>query len=196
MKPNLIEGRLLEAVLFAAAMPLPIDTLAEIFDCEPAELEESLALYGKELEEQERGIRLHQTGAGAELVSAPECSTYVEKIREKEATLSRAAMETLAVVAFKQPVTRAEIEELRGVNSERVLKQLLEKELIVELGRRDSVGRPVLYGTTDHFLRSLGISSLDSLRGELMLPDTLAAEEKQEDDFGQMAAAGHEEGDE
>ena len=76
-------------------------------------------------------------------------------------------METLAVIAYKQPITKAEIEEVRGVNSDKVIKQLLSRALIAELGHKDTVGRPILYGTTDEFLRSTGVTSIDDLHKEL-----------------------------
>ena len=76
-------------------------------------------------------------------------------------------METLAVIAYKQPITKAEIEEVRGVNSDKVIKQLLSRSLIAELGHKDTVGRPILYGTTDEFLRSTGVTSIDDLHKEL-----------------------------
>lgn len=161
---NLIESKYLEAVLFAAAKPLDMATLQAVFEVETAILSASMERLEADLREAERGIRLRQTGAGYELVSSLDTSTYVGRIRRKEEKLSSAAMETLAVIAFKQPVTKSEVEEIRGVNSERVIKQLQEKELIVELGRKDTIGRPVLYGTTDKFLRSVGIDSLQDLQ--------------------------------
>ena len=103
----------------------------------------------RELEEQNRGIRIRISGAGVELVSAVECADYVGHIRKREDKLSNAAMETLAVIAYKQPITKAEIEEVRGVNSDKIIKQLLTRSLIAELGHKDTVGRPILYGTTD-----------------------------------------------
>ncbi|MBF1761893.1 MAG: SMC-Scp complex subunit ScpB, partial [Veillonella sp.] len=119
------------------------------------------------LETSDRGLRIRKTGAGIELVTAPDCGTYLQKVRRKEDKLSKAALETLAVVAFKQPVTKSEVEELRGVNCEKVLKQLLSRALITELGHKDTVGRPTLYGTTDEFLRSVGIDSIDDLQASL-----------------------------
>ena len=81
--------------------------------------------------------------------------------------MSHAALETLAVIAFKQPVTKAEIEEVRGVNCDRLLKQLLSRQLITELGHKDTIGRPIIYGTTEEFLRSIGVNSIDELHEEV-----------------------------
>ena len=108
------------------------------------------------------------SGAGIELVSAMESADYVGHIRKREDKLSNAAMETLAVIAYKQPITKAEIEEIRGVNSDKIIKQLLNRSLIAELGHKDTVGRPILYGTTDEFLRSAGVESIEALHQEVL----------------------------
>ncbi len=161
----------IEAVLFAAAKPLTYDVLADIFESP----KDDIILAVKELESylvhQNRGIRIRISGMGVELVSAPEASEYIGQIRRKEDKLSNAAMETLAVIAFKQPVTKAEVEEIRGVNSDKVLKQLLSRGLVSELGHKDSIGRPILYGTTDEFLRSVGVNSLADLHEEVTHQD-------------------------
>lgn len=154
----------LEAVLFSAAKPVPLALLGELFDCSVEAVESLLEQYGSQLIATKRGLRLKVSGVGAELVSAPESSEYVSKIRQREDRLSPAAMETLAVIAFKQPVTKSEIEEVRGVNCEKVLKHLVSRDLVMELGRKESIGRPVLYGTTDTFLRSVGIESVETLK--------------------------------
>ncbi|WP_437128994.1 SMC-Scp complex subunit ScpB [Veillonella magna] len=156
---------------------MPLDILAEVFSVTPETMEVALSQYEKALVQEARGIRIRRSGAGIELVTAPEAGRYVSRIRQREDKLSAAAMETLAVVAFKQPVTKAEIEEIRGVNSEKVLKQLLNRDLIAELGRKDTVGRPVLFGTTDTFLRSVGISSIDTLQREIRIQESLELSE-------------------
>lgn len=167
----------IEAVLFSAAKPMSLEVLAEVFSVTPETMEVALSQYEKALVQEARGIRIRRSGAGIELVTAPEAGRYVSRIRQREDKLSAAAMETLAVVAFKQPVTKAEIEEIRGVNSEKVLKQLLNRDLIAELGRKDTVGRPVLFGTTDTFLRSVGISSIDTLQREIRIQESLELSE-------------------
>lgn len=168
-----IKNAYIEAVLFSAAKPMELDTLADIFDLSREEMTARLDAYGKSLEEEDRGLRLRKTGAGIELVTAKSCSPYLQKVRRKEDKLSSAALETLAVVAFKQPVTKSEVEELRGVNCEKVLKQLLARSLITELGHKDTVGRPTLYGTTDEFLRSVGIASIDDLQANVEMEYTI-----------------------
>lgn len=171
----------LEAILFSAAKPVPIALLGELFDCTTETVESLLEEYGAQLIEAKRGLRLKVSGVGAELVSASESSEYVSKIRQREDRLSQAAMETLAVIAFKQPVTKIEIEEVRGVNCEKVLKHLISRDLVMELGRKESIGRPVLYGTTDTFLRSVGIESVETLKQEVATDNSMTvAVEKNE----------------
>lgn len=171
----------LEAILFSAAKPVPIALLGELFDCTTERVESLLEEYGGQLIEAKRGLRLKVSGVGAELVSASESSEYVSKIRQREDRLSQAAMETLAVIAFKQPVTKSEIEEVRGVNCEKVLKHLISRDLVMELGRKESIGRPVLYGTTDTFLRSVGIESVETLKQEVATDNSMTvAVEKNE----------------
>ena len=157
----------LEAVLFSAAKPISIDMLEEVFGLSTEETQKYIEELQRELKEQNRGIRLRISGAGVELVSAVEGADYVGHSRKKDDKLSNAAMETLAVIAYKQPITKAEIEEVRGVNSDKIIKQLLTRSLIAELGHKDTVGRPILYGTTDEFLRSAGVESIEALHQEV-----------------------------
>ena len=158
----------LEAVLFSSAKPISIEMLEEVFELSKEEVQDYIDTLHRELEEQNRGIRLRVSGAGIELVSAMESADYVCHIRKREDKLSNAAMETLAVIAYKQPITKAEIEEIRGVNSDKIIKQLLNRSLIAELGHKDTVGRPILYGTTDEFLRSAGVESIEALHQEVL----------------------------
>ena len=116
----------LEAVLFSAAKPISIDMLEEVFGLSTEETQKYIEELQRELKEQNRGIRLRISGAGVELVSAVECADYVGHIRKKEDKLSNAAMETLAVIAYKQPITKAEIERIRGVSSDHVVSRLVE----------------------------------------------------------------------
>lgn len=157
----------LEAVLFSAAKPISIDAIQDIFKLSKQDSLTLIDHLASDLESHKRGIRVRISAAGVELVSAPESAMYIGHIRKKEDKLSNAAMETLAVIAYKQPITKAEIEEVRGVNSDKVIKQLLCRSLIAELGHKDTVGRPILYGTTDEFLRSTGVTSIDDLHKEL-----------------------------
>jgi len=118
-----------------------------------------------------RGLQIQAVAGGYQLCTRPEFSAYVQRFLglDHREPLSQAALETLAIVAYRQPVTRAEIEQVRGVRCEHVLERLLERRLIRELGRRQTLGRPILYGTTEGFLRHFGLrdlSALPPLRGD------------------------------
>ena len=175
-----IEFQQLEAVLFAAATPLTMETLADIFEVYVPEVEQVVSAYEENLVQERRGIRIRNSAAGVELVSAQECSEFVTKIRHRDEKLSGAAMETLAVIAFKQPITKGEVEEFRGVNCEKVLKQLLARDMIVELGRKETIGRPVIYGTSDNFLRTVGANSIEELQQSMPLSEGLSVDIKGE----------------
>lgn len=175
-----IEFQQLEAVLFAAATPLTVDTLADIFEVYVPEIEQAVSAYEETLIYERRGIRIRKSTSGIELVSAQECSEFVTKIRHRDEKLSGAAMETLAVIAFKQPITKGEVEEFRGVNCEKVLKQLLARDMIVELGRKETIGRPVIYGTSDNFLRTVGANSIEELQQSMPLSEGLSIDIKGE----------------
>jgi segregation and condensation protein B len=153
----------LESVLFVAAEPAALDRLRAALGCSETDLEAALQQLAVDL--RERGIRLQRGPEGVQLVSAPEYSQQIEKFLGIQASsrLSTAAIETLAIVAYRQPIHRLQIEEIRGVNSERVLRVLLAQGLIQEVGRASGVGRPVLYGTTDDFLQRFGLESLTQL---------------------------------
>ena len=153
----------LESVLFVAADPVPLERLRSTLGCSDSELSETLEALAEQL--RTRGIRLQRGAEGAQLVSAPENAATVEKFLGIQASgkLSGAAMETLAIVGYRQPVSRLQIEEIRGVNSDRALRSLLSQGLIQEVGRAPGVGRPVLYGTTLEFLQRFGLESTAQL---------------------------------
>lgn len=155
--------RALEAVLFVAAEPAPLDRLRAALGCDAADLDAAVLALAEDLSS--RGIRLQRDGDGVQLVSAPEEARPIEKLLGIQASgkLSSAALETLAIVAYRQPVHRLQIEEIRGVSCERVLRSLIAQGLIQEVGRASSIGRPVLYGTTTEFLQRFGLESLDGL---------------------------------
>lgn len=150
----------LEAMLFVAPEPVAPAQLAAALDVTNSVVERGL----KELEEalQMRGLRLQRHGGRVQLTSAPELAELVERFLGLEAVshLSRAALETLAIIAYQQPVTRPQIDAVRGVNSDGMMKSLLSKGLILESGRADGPGRPILYSTTPEFLQHFGINSI------------------------------------
>lgn len=153
----------LEALLFVAPEAVPPGQLAEALNVTPRELEK--ALEQMEQDYAGRGLRLQRHRGRVQLTSAPEAAPLVERFLNLEATtrLSQAALETLAIVAYQQPVTRPQIDSIRGVNSDAVMKNLLSKGLVDEGGRSEGPGRPILYTTTPEFLQHFGLASLKDL---------------------------------
>lgn len=154
----------LEAILFASGAPVSEKQLAEILEVDRENVAELLALEKERLEERPSGIELQETAGGWQLVTRAAYFPYIEKLAQTvDRRLSPAAMETLAIIAFRQPVTKQEIEHIRGVHAEKVLSLLIERELIQEVGRKAVIGRPILYGTTEMFLRCFGLRDLNEL---------------------------------
>ena len=154
----------LEALLFVRGEPVTAMQLKEILQVDEESLAELLALYAKTLEERGSGLMLHRVAGGFQLVTRPEYHAYVQKLAEvQDRKLTTPTLETLSIVAFKQPITKQEIEHIRGVRVERALQKLLEMELIEEVGRKPVLGRPILYGTTDVFLKCFGLNALSDL---------------------------------
>jgi len=154
--------RALEAVLFMAADPLAREEIAEILEVTPREAD-GLARQ-LEAEYADRGIQVVRIAGGYQVATRPEYGPYVAKLHKPERfRLSRAALETLAIVAYRQPVTRPEIDAIRGVNSDSAVDTLAQYELICEAGRKEAPGRPVLYRTTEQFLGHFGLNSIEDL---------------------------------
>lgn len=154
----------LEAVLFAAGNPVNENQLARVLDVPPKKLSELIERLQHELDRGKRGLTLRQVAGGWQIVTRPEFYHVIEKLSEvSEKKLSTPAMETLSIIAFKQPITKQEIEHIRGVRVERSLARLLELELVCEKGRKKVVGHPILYGTTETFLKCFGLNGLDDL---------------------------------
>jgi segregation and condensation protein B len=154
----------LEALLFIAERPLTTAELAELAGVPRLQAEGALAALGEELTEGGRGLRLQRMEDEWQLVTAPELGARLaEYAARQESRLSTAALEALAVVAYRQPCTRADVDRVRGVDSDYVIRSLLHRRLIVEVGRRDTPGRPILLGTTFTFLERFGLTSLDDL---------------------------------
>ncbi|MGE5249115.1 MAG: SMC-Scp complex subunit ScpB [Bacteroidota bacterium] len=153
----------LEAMLFVAAEPATSAQLAAALDVTTSVVERGL----RELEEAlvPRGLRLQRHGGRVQLTTAPELAELIERFLGLEAIahLSRAALETLAIIAYQQPVTRPQVDSIRGVNSDGTMKSLLSKGLIQESGRTEGPGRPILYSTSPAFLQHFGINSLNEL---------------------------------
>jgi segregation and condensation protein B len=153
-----------EALLFIAERPLSTAELAELGGVPRLEAEGTLSALGERLAEDGRGLRVQQHDDAWQLVTAPEVGARLAAYAAREeARLSPAALEALAVVAYRQPVTRGDVERVRGVDSDYVIRSLLHRRLITEVGRRDTPGRPVLFATTFTFLERFGLTSLDDL---------------------------------
>lgn len=164
----------LEAMLFVAAEPVSTFQLAEALDISTSVVERGLNELGASLSS--RGLRLQRHAGRVQLTTAPQLAELIERFLGLEMTshLSRAALETLAIIAYQQPVTRPQIDAIRGVNSDSMMKSLLQKGLILESGRTDGPGRPILYSTTPEFLQHFGLNSI------LEMPPLAKPEEEEE----------------
>ena len=155
----------IEAMLFASGEPVETDKIAAVLEIKPEKVAELCEQLKSEYESRNSGLIILKLGESYQLCSK---KAYIDDIRmllelKKNTPLSQAALEVLAIVAYNQPVTKAYIEQVRGVDCSGVIRSLSEKELIEEKGRLDLPGRPLLYGTTENFLRCFNLDSLDSL---------------------------------
>lgn len=150
----------LEALLFVAGEPVTTAQLATALDVAPSVIERGLNELDASLSA--RGLRLQRHAGRVQLTTAPQLAELIERFLGLEATthLTRAALETLAIIVYQQPVTRPQIDSIRGVNSDSMMKSLLHKGLILESGRADGPGRPILYSTTPEFLQHFGLNSI------------------------------------
>jgi segregation and condensation protein B len=156
---------LLEAMLFVAEEPIPSRELAEVLELPQTDVEEELRVFAHSLQTEGRGLVLRELGGGWRLFTHPDARSYLERFAasERNTRLSKAALETLAVVAYKQPVSRGQVSEIRGVDSERALRTLERRGLIAEVGVAAGPGQAFLYGTTQMFLEKMGLRTLDEL---------------------------------
>lgn len=153
----------IEALLLVAGEPVTLEQLMCTLEVEQEVVEEALRSLAHDYEG--RGLRIQREGDEAQMVSAPDCARYVERFLglQFSGKLSAAALETLAIVAYRQPITRAQVEEIRGVYCDGVLRNLVARGLVEEFDRLDTAGRPILYGTTFEFLQYFGLSDLKEL---------------------------------
>lgn len=165
---------ILESVLFASGEPVALKRLVEVLDGPtPAEVRGALRVVGERLEASGRGLRLTEVAGGYQLRTASENAEWVRAVfRDKPRKLGRAALETLAVIAYRQPVTRADVEAVRGVDIDAVLTTLLQRNLVRVVGRKEAVGRPILYGTSEVFLELFGFRDLNELPTLKELPQS------------------------
>jgi segregation and condensation protein B len=163
-KKNLMKSAI-EALLFASGEPLSLQDLVNNLEEKSKLIEIIIQEMMEEYETSSRGIKIICIKGSYQLVSKAENADYVQKLlkKNKRQSLSQASIESLAIIAYKQPITRIDIDEIRGVKSESALQRLVEKELIKEVGRLEVPGRPILYGTTDEFLRQFELKDLKEL---------------------------------
>ena len=155
----------IEAMLFVAGEPVALTDLARALEIAPFQLNEALDQLEQTMLDQKRGLQIKRFGGHVQLSTRAELAPYVVKLLQpvQEQSLSQAALETLAIIAYRQPVTKLEIEQIRGVKCDYSVQSLSNKGLIMEVGRKDAVGRPILYGTTDAFLSHFGLRELTDL---------------------------------
>lgn len=169
----------IESLLFASGEPLSAKELSNYLEQDIKVIENTIQEMIEEYEFQERGIKLIAIKGSYQLVTKSENSIYIQKLlkKSKRQSLSQASLESLSIIAYQQPITRIDIDEIRGVKSESALQRLIERDLIKEVGRLEVPGRPILYGTTDEFLRQFGIKDLNQL------PSLDFFEEEKENNF-------------
>jgi segregation and condensation protein B len=182
--PSNLEAAI-EALLFSSDQPLSLSLLSEALEADPALVSEGLRLLGDAYHAREAGVQLREIAGGWMFVTAPEQADWVGRMLrgKRRMRLSRAALETMAIIAYKQPVTKSEVEAIRGVDSSAVLGTLLERNLVTIRGRSKVVGRPLLYGTTQEFLEYFGLRELNELPRPEELRALVAAREPEQLDM-------------
>ncbi len=155
----------IESMMFVWGKPLDIKDVADVFNVDKKEIYEYFKELQEEYEQEGRGIVIREVNKSFQFVTRKENLDYIERLCTpvKHKRLSQSALEVLAIVAYKQPVTKGEIEAVRGIRCDRVIEGLAKKNLVAEVGRSDAVGRPILYGTTDEFLKQFGFETLKEL---------------------------------
>lgn len=177
MKPDL--QRVIEAVLFVADEPVPVTDLAALLEEPASDIEAELLRLRSEYEEEGRGIVLRNVAGGWRLATHPATAPFLERFvaENRNPRLTQAALETLAIVAYRQPVSRGQIAEIRGVSADSVIRTLVSRGHIEEVGRDPGPGNAILYGTTSAFLERMGLKGLDELPGlPGFMPDAEAVE--------------------
>lgn len=173
-----------ESMMYIWGEPLPASQAGEIFNISQSEAVELFRELQKEYLEEGRGIVIREVNKSFQFVTKEENADYIERLCTpvKAKRLSQSALEVLAIIAYKQPVTKGQIEAIRGIKCDRVLEGLLAKDLIENLGRSDAIGRPILYGTTDNFLKNFGFTSIKDLPEIEDIEDAITVPEEFESD--------------
>lgn len=164
-----------EAVLFVSGREVRLSELADVLKMDKATTRAVIRSLAEKYEKQKRGIRIIEIENSFQMCSAPECFEYVSSVCKisKQPYMTQSLLETLSIIAYKQPVTKAQIEEIRGVSAEHAVNKLLEKGLIAEAGRLDAPGKPILFGTTKGFLKYFGLKSAK----ELPIPENFSKDD-------------------
>ena len=162
---------IVEALLYVSGDPVSVKDLATVLDETVEDTDNAIEYLISELETRQSGLDVVRFAEKVQMCTRPDFAEYIDRIGEpmRKQTLSQSALETLSIIAYRQPITRGEIEQIRGVRCEYVVSSLMSKGLIQEVGRKESLGRPILFGTTDLFLRHFSLEDLDDLpnRNEL-----------------------------
>lgn len=156
---------IIEAILYVAGEPVSISEITRALDTGEEDVRLAIDSLQQQYDSQQRGLRLKRFGEYIQLATRAIYAPYIERLLQpvQRQSLSQAALETLAIVAYRQPVTRLDLEAVRGVKCDYSLQSLMNKNLVKELGRKETIGRPILYGTTDTFLSHFGLVNLDDL---------------------------------
>lgn len=169
---------IIESLLFTWGDPLDIKDIASILELPESEVSLRMKELMDELDYNRRGLRIIRINNSYQIGTRPEHFQWIKKLNNNDMNknLSNAALETLSIVAYRQPIIKADIEAIRGVRCDRVLQTLVERKLVCEMGRLDKTGRPIIYGTTDEFLKSFGLESIDKLPSLNEIGESLDAE--------------------
>lgn len=158
--------QIIEALLIATDVPLSLQRIEEIINVPIEKIKQGIDTLNQEYKDTGRAFEIKEVAGGYQIYTLPEYADFVGRLKQKKEKLSKAALETLAIIAYHQPITRAEVEKARGVDSSYILESLLEKGLIKTCGRLPTPGRPIKYSTTNEFLRYFGIKDLSELPRE------------------------------
>lgn len=177
-----------ESMMFVWGEPLDVKTAAEVFNINWKDAYDYFLELKQEYEQEGRGIKIIEVNKSFQFVTNAENSSYVERLCTpiKEKKLSQSALEVLAIIAYKQPITKGEIDSIRGIKCDRVIEGLAKKELIQEKGRSNAIGRPILYGTTDAFLKHFGFETLKDLPDIENIETAVVADDPEDEVYAQQ----------
>lgn len=177
-----------ESMMFVWGEPLDVKTAAEVFNINWKDAYDYFLELKLEYDQEGRGIKIIEINKSFQFVTNAENSSYVERLCTpvKEKKLSQSALEVLAIIAYKQPITKGEIDSIRGIKCDRVIEGLVKKELIQEKGRSSAIGRPILYGTTDAFLKHFGFETLKDLPDIENIESAVVADDPEDEVYAQQ----------